>query len=325
MGERIMGIRTVGVAGLGIQGRDIAACLVGYGFHVIAFTRHQETHESARSYIAEEVNVLVQRMKFDPRLAQQWSERYTAVESLAHFASCEFVIETIVEDVAAKQAAFDQIEAVAGAQVTIASNTSAIPISQLQRDRKHPQRFVGMHWGEPAHISRFMEVIRGQQTSQDAFDAALRLGRAMGKEPSLVQQDVAGFVGNRIGFAIYREALSLLALGVADVETIDRSFRNAAAFWATLGGPFREMDLTGGPTVYAPAMQRMFPHLSNATEISPALQELAETNALGIANGRGFYQYTAEEAKRWEELFRENAWQVRALLDSHFPLDTPCS
>ena len=315
-----MSLNTVGVAGLGIQGRDIAGCVVGHGFHVIAFTRSRATHERAKRYIAEGIDELARKTKLDPRTVQQWPERYTPVDSCDHFGPCEFVIETITEDMAAKQAIFDQIEAAVGPRVTIATNTSAMPISQLQRGRKHPERFVGMHWGEPAHISRFMEVIRGDQTSQEAIDAAMAMGKAIGKEPSLVQKDVTAFVANRIGYAIYREVLNLLEMGVADVETIDRSFRNSVAFWATIGGPFREMDLTGGPTLYARVMQNVFPHLSNATELPPVMRKLAEGDAQGIINGRGFYHYTPEEARYWENLFRENAWQVRELLDAHFPL-----
>jgi 3-hydroxybutyryl-CoA dehydrogenase len=319
-----MTLRTVGVAGLGIQGRDIAACLVGYGFRVIAFTRSQATHETARQYIEAGVAELVERMKLDPALAESWPGRYTPVDSCDRFGSCDFVIETVVEDMAAKQTIFDQIEAAVGERVTIASNTSAIPISQLQQTRKRPDRFVGMHWGEPAHVSRFLEVIRGQETSQAAVDAAMSLGWAIGKEPSLVQKDVPAFIANRLGYAIYREALNLLQMGVADVETIDRSFRNAIAFWATIGGPFREMDLTGGPTLYARVMEGVFPHLSNAAEVPPVMREYAADDARGVANGRGFYQYTEDEAKHWEKLFRENAWQVRESMDRNLPLEKPC-
>jgi 3-hydroxybutyryl-CoA dehydrogenase len=207
------------------------------------------------------------------------------------------------------------------ADVPIASNTSALPISHLQRGRKHPERFLGMHWAEPAHATRFMELIRGEHTSDTAFQAAAQLAKAIGKEPCLVEKDVPAFIANRIGYAMYREALNILEMGVADAETIDRSCRNALGLWATICGPLRWMDLTGGPAAYAKAIRAVLPSLSNATELPKTLQDLVDSDAQGIANGRGFYEYNEEQARQWEELFLEHAWTIRELMNRYFPLE----
>ncbi len=318
-----MDIETVGVAGLGFQGREIVACLLGYGFRVIGYTRHRATHDVARQYIADGVKDLVEHSGCPASLVGAWADRYEATESCEAFRPCDFIIETVIEEAGAKQQVFDQIEAVIGPTVPVASNTSTLPITQLQKQRRHPERFVGMHWGEPAHVSRFLEVVRGEQTNDATVQAAIALGRKARKEPSLVQKDVVAFIANRIGYAIYREALSLLELGIGDVETIDRSFRNAVGMWATIGGPFREMDLTGGPAVYAPVMKGVLPHLSNSREVPQVLRDLAASDARGITNGRGFYNYTPEEAKRWDHLFRESAWEVRKLMDKYVPPEAP--
>ncbi len=315
--------QTIGVAGLGLLGRGIAACLLGHGVRVIAFTRRQETHEAARRYIARAIDDLITRAGFPAGLADQWPIRYEPVDSIAPFASCHFVIESVVEDAAAKRQIFDELEAVVGPDVPIASNTSALPISRLQQDRKHPERFLGMHWAEPAHATRFLELIRGEQTSDAAFQKAAELGKAVGKEPSLVQKDVPAFIVNRLGYAMYREAMNLVASGVADIETVDRSARNALGLWATMCGPFRWIDLTGGPSLYAKAVEGVLPSLSNATKLPEMFSQLAATDARGIVNGRGFYSYTEEEARRWEELFREHAWTVRELMNKYFPLEQP--
>ena len=159
------------------------------------------------------------------------------------------------------------------------------------------------------------------RTSAAAMEAAVALAEAIGKEPSMVQKDVPAFIVNRIGYAMYREALNLLEMGVADVETVDRSCRNAVGLWATSCGPVRRMAVSGGPALYAKAMEGVLPTLSNSTELSPKLVELAEADARGIANGRGFYQYTEEDTRKWEALFREHAWTVRELMDKYSPLD----
>ena len=316
-----MNHRTVGVAGLGLLGRGIAACLLGHGFRVIAFTRQESTHAEARGYIGRAIGDLVQRAGFPPALREEWPARYVPVRAFEPLAECEFLIESVLEDVAVKQEIYDRLESVLPPEVPIASNTSALPISRLQQGRRHPERFLGMHWAEPAHATRFMELVRGQQTSDAAFRAAAALARSIGKEPSLVLKDVPAFIVNRLGYAMYREAFHLLEMGVADVETIDRSCRNALGLWATMCGPFRWMDLTGGPALYAKAIAGVLPTLSNATELPKLMTDLVESDARGMANGRGFYEYSEEEARRWEELFREHAWTVRKLLDQYFPLE----
>ncbi len=177
-----------------------------------------------------------------------------------------------------------------------------------------------MHWAEPCHVTRFLEIICGEQTSQAALDSALRLARLARKEPSVVRKDIEGFIANRLGYAMYREAFHLLETGIADIETIDRSFRNAAGLWASICGPFRWMDLTGLPG-YAAVMKRLLPQLSNARSVPAAMTALVESGAEGIRNGRGFYQYTQQEADRWERLLHEHAWKVREWMDCNFPLD----
>ena len=137
----------------------------------------------------------------------------------------------------------------------------------------------------------------------------------------MVEKDVPAFIVNRIGYAMYREAVNVLEMGVADVETIDRSVRNALGLWATMCGPFRWMDLTGGPALYGKAIEGVLPSLSNATELPKTLQDLREADARGIANGHGFYEYTEEETQRWEALLRRHAWTVRELMNEYFPLD----
>lgn len=318
-----MEARIVGVAGLGLLGRGIAACLLGHGMRVIAFTRRESTHEEARRYIGRAIGDLIARAGFPAELADQWLTRYQPVTSIEPFAPCDFVIETVLEDPTIKRQVFDELEAVVRPEVPIASNTSSIPISLLQKGRRHPGRFVGMHWAEPCHITRFMELIRGDQTNDEAFAAVAELARAVGKEPSLVQKDVPAFIVNRLGYAMYREAANLLEMGVADAETIDRSCRNALGLWATFCGPLRWIDLTGGPTLYGRAMTRVLPTLNNSPELPATFQEMIRSDAQGVSNRRGFYAYTEEEIQKWEQLFREHAWTVRELLNKYFPLEKP--
>lgn len=310
----------VAVVGLGLLGRGIAACFLGHGFEVVALGRSEQSHAEARRHIEQMVGELVELAGFDPHLRDDWAARYTAATNYEALRGCSFVIESVIEDAAVKHEVFDGIEAEVSPATVIASNSSAIPISLLQQRRRHPERFLAMHWAEPAHATRFMEIIRGEQTSEQTLQTAVALARRLGKDPSLCQKEIPGFIVNRIGYAMYREALHLLDSGVADAATIDRSVRNALGLWTTVCGPFRWMDLTGGPELYAKAMPHVLPSLSNARELPSVMQKLADSGARGIVNGRGFFNYTPEEARHWEELYRRHAWRVTEMQKEYFPL-----
>ncbi len=241
-------------------------------------------------------------------VANSWGERYHETNSLSDFASCEFIIESVVEDLAIKNQVFDALENAIGAAVPSASHPSARPLSVLQRDRKHPKRFLGMHWSEPAYATRFMELIRGSDTGDEAFEKAVAMAKSAAKDPALVLKDIPGFLVNRLGYAMYREALHLLETGVADVESIDRAFCNACGLWSTFCGPFRWIDITGGPALYAKAMRGVLPTLSNVSEIPEALEQMVRDDDRGVTNGRGFYQYSPEDRATWEARLHRRAW-----------------
>lgn len=313
----------VAVVGLGFLGRGIAASLLSHGYDVIGHARSAESLAKAEQSIRLAIDELVNHGCCDESLRTDWPARYLATSSFDDLSPCAFVIESVTEDVEVKGFVFDEIERVVGADVPVASNTSAIPISIMQRSRNQPERFLGMHWAEPAHATRFLELIRGDQTGDAAFERAIALAVRCGKEPSFVNRDVPGFIANRLGYALYREALHLVESGVADAETIDRSFRNSVGLWATLCGPLRWIDLTGGPARYAKAMAPVLPTLSREEAVPQPLAALAREQAQGVINGRGFYEYTSEEAVGWEELFRRHAWAVQRLVDEERPLEAP--
>ncbi len=310
---------TVAVVGLGLLGRGIVTCLLGHGFRVIGLDRSAKSQEIARRYIQEGIDELIEYTDADPSLKNEWKQRYQETQGFDDWPHCDFVIESVPEDARIKRDVFDEIERVVGPAVPIASNTSVIPITDLQADRQHPERFLGMHWAGPAHATRFLELIRGDQTDDEAMEAAVALGRRCGKQPCVLAKDIPGFIVNRLAYAMYREALKLVEEGVADAETIDRSFRNGCGPWAALFGPFQWIDVSGGPALYAKAMKTILPSLSTDSEVPKWIQQLGEEGAQGIVNGRGFFDYTPEQAEQAETLYRKHAWYMQRLMDEFFP------
>jgi 3-hydroxybutyryl-CoA dehydrogenase len=311
----------IAIVGLGLLGRGVAASFLAHGFKVVAVDRSEAQHTAARQHVGMMIDELISFGGCAAELREEWPARYTTTTSFDLLQNCSFVVESVTEDIIIKEEVFNSIESVVGESVVIASNTSAIPISQLQQGRKHPQRFVGMHWAGPAHSTRFMELIRGDQTSEETLQATAAIARQLGKEPCLCQKDVPGFIVNRVGYAMYREAMHMLESGVADAETIDLAVRNAMGLWAAICGPLRWIDVSGGPEAYFKAMNQVFPTLSKADAPPAMMAELVAKGARGIANGRGFYNYTPEEAKHWEELYRRHTWRVAQMQDEYFPLD----
>jgi 3-hydroxybutyryl-CoA dehydrogenase len=311
---------SVAIIGLGLLGRGIAASFLSAGFRVIAVETHEAALIEAGRYIVNAISEIAAHGGMSSEEAFSWTERYSASNSLTDVKNCPFIIESVTEDLAVKCSLFDQLETIVAEDVPIASNTSALPITVLQTGRRHPSRFLGMHWTGPAYATRFLEIIRGEHTSDTVTDAATELGRATGKEPCIVKQDIPGFIANRLGYAMYREAANLLELGVADVETIDRVFRNAFGPWAPFCGPFRWIDITGGPALYAKAMTGVLPTLSASSDVPPSFRERQERGERGTINGRGFYSYEEGDAERWQKVQQERAWEILRLQDRFVPL-----
>jgi 3-hydroxybutyryl-CoA dehydrogenase len=194
----------------------------------------------------------------------------------------------------------------------LATNTSAIPISLLQQDAQHPERILGVHWDEPAHIKRFLEIIPGTATSQECVERIAVLAATWSKEPSVLRKEVRGFITNRISYAMFREACHLVDSGVCTVEDVDCALRNDVGWWMPFAGPFRYMDLMGVEAYYH-VMRDLLPDLSTDPGIPKLMRDVVEGGGRGIKNGIGFYQYSPEQAKSWEEKFVEFNYRIRRL------------
>lgn len=301
----------VGVVGLGLMGKSIAACLLAAGHPVIAFDSDPARRIEAAPSIAVMLDELVAESSLATPSAKAF-ERFTVAAGMQGFAPCRIAFEVVTEDISAKRGVFAVLEAAMRPDAIIASNTSAIPITLLQQGLSHPERLLGVHWAEPAHLTRFLEIIAGEQTDPLVGQVLHGLARRWGKEPSLVRRDIRGFVANRIMYAMIREAFHLVETGVATVEDVDRSVRNDVGSWATLAGPFRWMDLTGIPA-YAAVMHELLPELSNAARVPKLMADKVAEGALGTANAKGFHSYTPESASAWDEAFRRFSIDVRHL------------
>ncbi len=309
-------IEPVGLIGLGLMGRGIAACLLSRGLHVVAYNRTARRAREAAGHVSEVLEELARRRVVARSLLRDWKGRFRLAGSVAELAPCAFVVESVKEDLALKRRIYDELERAVGERTVIASNTSSLPITLLQSGRKVPERFIGMHWGEPAEIMRFLEVIPGRRTSPRAVRLTEQLAEICGKEPTVLREDIRGFLSNRMMYAMIREACHLVEAGIADIETVDRSFRNDIGWWAMLAGPFRWMDLTGIPA-YLAVMEGLLPKLSNARTPSRIMRDMVASGALGVSNAKGFYPYSKASARRWSKAWVDFTYDIRKLADKY--------
>jgi 3-hydroxybutyryl-CoA dehydrogenase len=301
----------IGVVGLGLMGCSICTCLLIAGHQVIAVAPIPDDLNHAEKRIRKHLD-----KSHDEGMAKMKADEYVKnlviTEDYGKLANCSLVIECTLENIDIKRNVYAKIESVISSNALLASNTSAIPISILQKETRHPERFFGLHWAEPSHTTRFLEIICGRDSDVELGEKLYDLSQSWGKEPTLVRKDIRGFITNRLMYALYREACYLVEGGYATVEDVDRACRNNAGYWMTLVGAFRWMDLTGVPA-YHTVMKDLLPTLSNNTEIPKLIDDIVKAGGRGVANGKGFYNYTDEEAKLWEETFNDFSYEIRKL------------
>jgi 3-hydroxybutyryl-CoA dehydrogenase len=300
-----------GIVGLGLMGCSITTCLLIAGHPVVAVAPVSNDLVRAETRIKDHLD-----RAFDNGLISKdvgfYMKKLIITEDYAELALCKLVIECTLEDAEIKESVFKKVEMVIASDALLASNTSAIPISQLQKLTIYPERFFGLHWAEPAHTTRFLEIICGDDSDIARGEYLYELSHLWAKEPILVRKDIPGFITNRLMYAMFREAISLVEDGYATVEDVDRSCRNNAGYYMTFVGVFRWMDLTG-VGAYHTVMKDLLPTLNNSTHVPKLIDDIVKSGGRGIVNANGFYDYTEEETKLWEETFTEFSYEIREL------------
>jgi len=296
-------IKKIGLAGLGLMGQGISASIIASGFELIAYSRTAAREGEAIKHITSSLKKLVERGILKESDTKDWKSRFKYVGNLEGLKDCDFIVETVGEDLDLKKLVYQTLESVISDDCIISTNTSGIPVSVLQEFVDKKERFVGMHWAEPAEITRYLEIAPGKHTSKETVEITKKVAEICGKEPTVLNFEVPGLISNRLMYAMMREAIHLVESGVADIETVDRSFRNDIGWWATLCGPFRWMDLTGLKT-YAKVMEGMFPDLDNSTKVPELMKKKVETDTL-------FYDYSKHSSEEWEEAWTEFTHDLR--------------
>ncbi len=275
------------VVGAGIMGAGIAQVAALAGHAVRLFDTQEGAAAAAKARLGGTLDGLVNKGKLDSAAAQAALLRIEAITALAQAADAALVVEAIVEDLAAKRALFQQLEALLGAQAVLATNTSSIPVTAIARGLQRPERLVGIHFFNPVPLMKLVEVVSGLHTDSTVAQAVFDLAQAWGKT-AVHASSTPGFIVNRIARPYYAEALALLQERAAAPELLDAAHRGAGFRM----GPCELMDLIGHDTNFAVTTSVFEANFQDKRYQPNVLQrEMVDGGLLGRKSGRGFYRY----------------------------------
>ncbi|WP_460619863.1 3-hydroxyacyl-CoA dehydrogenase NAD-binding domain-containing protein [Hymenobacter ruber] len=308
-------MKTVGIIGCGAMGAGIAQVVATAGHTVRLLDQHAGALERAVSGIQESLRKLAEKGKLTSEAAEAASSRLYATADMQDFADCELVIEAIVEDLGVKQQLFRKLEGVVSADCVLASNTSSLSLTSIAAACERPERFVGIHFFNPAPIMQLVEVIPAVQTRAGLAEEIKALVASWKKLPVLTQ-DTPGFIVNRVARPFYGEAIRIMEEGIADMATIDWAMTELGGFRM---GPFALMDFIGHDVNYR-VTESVFTAFFYDPRFKPSFSQkrLFEAGYYGRKSGRGFYNYAADAAQpaptRDEALGRRIVSRIVAML-----------
>jgi 3-hydroxybutyryl-CoA dehydrogenase len=278
----------IGVVGGGLMGHGIAYLLAAAGHAVGVF----EPAAEIRATLPKRLRAIADLFGDDLALLKAVSVHDRLGPAVA---DADFVFEAAPEKLPLKQKIFADLERVVAPDTILASNSSAIPSTEIGRHLQHRRRVLGTHFWNPPHLVPLVEVIENEKTSGDVVHATMALLRDAGKTPVHVRRDVPGFVGNRLQHALKREAIALVAAGVCDAETVDIIVKEGPGARMAVLGPMEQSDLVGldltldiAEVLYADLDRTAGPH--------PFLRQKVNDGKLGMKTGEGFRSWTMESA-----------------------------
>lgn len=299
------------IGGTGTMGQGIAQNFAEAGIEVIVTGRSDETCERALGQI--EANcVLMDEFGLLAEWPKTIADRVTAVatQDYASLADgCDFVVETVSENLELKKNIFKQLDGIRR-EIVIGSDTSSCPVVSISEGCKTPERMIGMHYFNPAHIMPLVEIHYGPQTSVDNITLTKALMQRVGKTPVIVKKDIFGLLGTRIQLAMIREIESLIAQDVASLEDINLVAQASYGMRHACIGHIEALDMFGLDTMVV-IEGRIFPELSNADGPSETLKEKVANGHLGVKTGRGWVDYG--DVPRAKVLDSQNRRLIRQL------------
>lgn len=287
-------ISKVGIIGSGTMGIGIAQVAATSGCEVFLYDANAAQTEKSLKNLKKVLDRLVEKQKISSEKREDIFNKIKPCTELSDFKNCDLVIEAIIENKEIKTKVFQNLEEIVSENCVISSNTSSISITSLSSELKNPERFIGIHFFNPAPLMPLVEVIPGLLTEKNLAKKMYSLMENWGKTP-VIAKDVPGFIVNRIARPFYGEALRIAEENIATPEQIDDAMRTLGNFKM---GPFELMDLIGIDVNFS-VTKTVYQDYFFDPKYKPSLlqQRMSEAKLLGRKTGKGFYDY-AENAEK---------------------------
>ncbi len=283
----------IGVIGAGLMGHGIALIFAKGGYEVSVYDPSLESLNALETRVTDSLKVMgvhAQETNQILSLIKKSSSLEGAVKE------AEIIIEAAPEKLELKQSIFAEIEFHAPANSILASNTSVIQISKIMKNLSSKHRALGTHWWNPPHLIPLVEVIRTEWTDNSVIEKMVSILSSIGKTPVRVEKDVPGVIGNRLQSALWREAISLVENGICDAEAVDTVVKESFGRRLAVLGPLENADLVGTDLTLDIHNQVLF-DLEARKGPSPYLENLVNTQKLGMKSGAGFRNWTPQETE----------------------------
>ncbi|MEK4712921.1 3-hydroxyacyl-CoA dehydrogenase family protein [Sporosarcina sp. FSL K6-5500] len=285
------------IIGCGTMGHSIALSAAWAGIEVKISGMNEQDLATADKGLRNKLTVMVHNDLFNEAMAEEIRMRIefsTSLEEVVQGAT--FIIEVIPEHSQMKRELYKEIEAICGKDTVLASNTSGFTPTSLAVEMEYPNRFIVTHFWNPGHLIPLVEVVKGEKTDQETIERAMNLLNEMNKKPILINKEVPGFIGNRLQYALFREAQSLLDEGVATKEDIDAAVTYSIGRRLPITGPLMTADM-GGLDVFSAISNYLFEDLSNESKSGVHLSNLVNQKKFGDKSGEGFYMWDQETSE----------------------------
>ena len=307
--------KRVAILGAGVMGTGIAQTFAAKGHEVMMiYVYDDKLRAKPLETMRGNLEILCQNEVLTEDEIPEILGRVSFTEDLEEAAQfADIIFECIVENLQVKQEYFKNLDRLCPPSTILATNTSAISVTEIAEKSIHKERIIGTHFWNPAYLIPLVEVIKTKYVSEDVVKQTYELLESAGKAPVIVQKDVPGFLANRMQHALFREAISIVERGIATAEDVDKAIKYGFGMRMGIRPPMEVIDAGGTDLTYS-IHSYLFPHIENSTEPSPLLKQKLEEGKLGFKSGEGFMKWSPEEIAASQASLIEDLIKVERVL-----------
>lgn len=287
-------IRTIAVIGSGLMGHGIAQTFASGNYDIQLVDMTDEILAKAIENIRSNLTMMAQGGIVPDKDIDSIISKIRTTTKMNDVKDVQMVIEAVTENLQLKQAIFQDLDRICSPETILATNTSVIRITEIAAKARYQGRILGTHFWNPPYLIPLVEVVKGDSSSTEVIGTTCHVLKSAGKHPVTVMKDVPGFIGNRLQHALWREAISIVANGIAEPAAIDDVVKKGFGMRLPALGPLENADMVGLDLTLA-IHEYVLKHIDSFPSPSPLLREKVEKGELGFKTGNGFYKWSPEE------------------------------